>query len=475
MRLAELHGRRVALLGLGADVRAAIPSVVAAGPTELLVVEEGERAVALDDIAPDPTVPDLAGPDLTGPDLTGIARMVSLDEAASAAEVFVRSPGFPRYQRPLAAALARGAEMTTPLDLWMGSSGRHRSDGSRRTVVAVTGTKGKSTVTELVGVLARAQGVRVGLAGNLGVPVFAGDGWDHDAPVVVLEVSSYQAADLHHVPDIAVVTFLAEDHLSWHGGVDRYVADKVRVLVNEGGTAGRVLLPTLGGRAAAAAAALGVSAEVVEPPAGGEEVPAHRLQNAALAAAILAAVGGPALGPSEVVDAARTSLPGRLDPCPGPEGILCLDDALASNPSATAAGLAWLRTVGRPTVVLLGGADRGVDPGPLVAEATRWPPGLLSVVALPDSGEAMAAACDLDLVGVASDVGDAVRLGLGEGLAALGAGGGTWRAALVDPADCKGVLLFSPSAPTPLGAGNWATRSAAFRAALAGAGPAVGT
>jgi UDP-N-acetylmuramoylalanine--D-glutamate ligase len=461
VRLAQLHGRRVALLGLGADVRAAVPSVVAAGPTELLVVEEGERAVALDDLAPD----------FTGPDLTGIARMVSLDEAASAAEVFVRSPGFPRYQRPLAAALARGADMTTPLDLWMGSSGRHRSDGSSRTVVAVTGTKGKSTVTELVGVLARAHGVRVGLAGNLGVPVFAGDGWDHDAPVVVLEVSSYQAADLHHVPDIAVLTFLAEDHLSWHGGVDRYVADKVRVLVNEGGTAGRVLLPASGGRAAAAAGALGVPAEVVEPPARGGEVPAHRLQNAALAVAILAAIGGPSLGPDEVVEAARTSLPGRLDPCPGPEGILCLDDALASNPSATAAGLAWLRTVGRPTVVLLGGVDRGVDPRPLVGEVARWPAGLLSVVALPDSGQAMAATCDLPLVGVASDVGDAVRRGLG----ALGAGGATRRAALVDPSTCKGVLLFSPSAPTPPDTGNWATRSAAFRAALAGAGPAVGT
>lgn len=421
MRLADLQGRRVALLGLGADVIAAVPAIVAAGPCEVVAVDDAAGAGA--------ALP------------VGVARSMTLAGAASWAEVFVRSPGFPRYRPELVAALQAGAAMTTPLDLWVGTH------GGDRTVVGITGTKGKSTVTSLLGAMADGRGLRVGVAGNLGVPVFA-PGWDAEAPIIVLEVSSYQAADLHHVPDVAVVTFLSEDHLSWHGGVERYVADKLRLVRNDGGVAGRVLVAADGGRAAAAVAALGLDPEVVAAPGGAPaSVPVHRLANAALAAAALAAIGGPDLDGGAVIEAAQGSLPGRLDVCPGPADVLCVDDALASNPSATAAGLAWLRSSGRTTVVILGGADRGVDPSPLVDEVARWEPGALRAVTVPENGGALAAACSLSVLAEADDVVDAVR----RARAHLGAGD---------------ALLFSPAAPTLSGQGNWETRSTAFRAAL---------
>lgn len=418
MRLDELGGRRVVLLGLGTDVAAAVPAVRGAGVADLVVVDDGPVGV-------------------------GAIDAMDLGEAAAWGEVFVRSPGFPRNQPILLDALQRGASMTTPLDLWMGTY------GSDRTVVGITGTKGKSTVTDLVGVLARRAGVRVGVAGNLGVPVFE-SGWDHEAPVAVLEVSSYQAADVHHVPDIAVITFLSEDHVSWHGSRERYVADKLRLVRNEGGTARRVLVPVGGGQAIAALAALGVEAEVIAERTGAVgacSVPRHRLQNAALAAEVLHHVGGPHLSDDDVVDAARTSLPGRLDQCSGPDGMLCVDDALASNPSATAAGLAWVRSMDRPTVVLLGGADRGVDPSPLAQEAARWPDAMLRAIALPDSGQELARRCAITLMGFCAEMDDAVRTAV----AAL-------------PVD--GVVIFSPGAPTPQRSGTWATRSKEFRAAL---------
>ncbi len=426
MRLNELTGRRVVLLGLGADVRAAVPAIEAVKP-EALVVVEGS--------VPRP------GP---GADL----ERASLEEAVAGAEVFVRSPGFPRYHPLLVAARARGAAMTTPIDLWMGTI------GPSRTVVAITGTKGKSTVTDLTGVLAAEAGIEVGVAGNLGVPVFDDD-WAHDAPVVVLEVSSYQAADLHHVPDIAVLTYLSEDHLSWHGGLERYVADKLRVLRNEGGVAGRVLLPVAGGGAAEAVARLGIDAdlalgvEIVRPPETNEAVPRHRLQNAALAAAVLAGIGGPTLTDQEIVVAARRSLPGRLDECAGPAGMLCLDDALASNPSAAAAGLAWLRTLGRDTVVILGGIDRGVDPAPLTDEAARWPAGRLRAVAVPENGSDLARTAGIPLIAAVGEVEEAARLAVEHG-------------------EPTGVVLFAPGAPTPPTVGNWQTRSDQFRAAVRG-------
>ena len=423
MHLRDLTGRKVALLGMGADVSAALPAIVGAGPASVVVVDGNPSAVP------------------TGYDA------VTLDEAAAHAAVFVRSPGFPRYQPSLTTALERGALMTTPLDLWMGTY------GDDRTVVAITGTKGKSTVTDLLGELAGRTGLSVGVAGNLGVPVFSDD-WNHDAEIIVLEVSSYQAADLHHAPDMAIVSYLAEDHLSWHGSVEQYVADKLRVVRNEGGAAGRVLIPSVGGRAAEVLANMGISAEVIFPPAADKLVPVHRLQNAALAAAALTYLNGPELVDVEIVAAARRGLPGRLDVCDGPDGVLCLDDALASNPSATAAALAWLRAMDRPTVVLLGGTDRGVDVAPLADEVASWDASRLRAIVLPDNGRALAEAIGITVVAEADDVTDAVGLALVETRSP-------------DAPEGQPALLFSPAAATPARIGNWETRAEQFRQALA--------
>jgi len=420
VHLDKLTGRRVALLGMGADLTAAVPAIVAAGPAEIRVAGDQLPDELPEGLPRDPVTP--------------------LADACAWAEVIVRSPGFSPYRPEVAAAVRRGAMVTNPVDLWMGTH------AASRTVVGVTGTKGKSTVTHLVGALAPAHGLRVGVAGNLGPPVL-GETWDHQAPNVILEVSSYQAADLHHVPNLVVVTHLAEDHLPWHGGRERYHADKLRLVTNEGGTAGEVLVPDSSPAARDGVEALGVAPTVVAVPAGPPELPAHRVANAALAVEVLNRLGGPAPTVDAVIAAARTSLPGRLDPCPGPTGLLCVDDALASNPTATAAALAWLRGIGRATVVLLGGEDRGADVAPLVDEITRWPVGKLRAVALPDSGEELAIRCGADLVAVASSVAEATALA-------------------VEAAGPAGAVLLSPGAPTPSRVGNWSTRSNQFREAL---------
>ncbi len=421
MRLADLRGRRVAVLGAGADVAAAVEVVRAANPAELVLVEESADA-------------------MIGPDLAALPR-VDLATAATA-DVLVRSPGFPRYRPELIAARDRGAQMTTPLDLWLGTT------GPARIVIGITGTKGKSTVTTLIGVLAAEADLRVGIAGNLGPAVF-GAQWDRDAPLVALEVSSYQAADLHHVPDVAVLTYLAQDHLSWHGGLDAYVDDKLRLLRNESGTAARILVAEHGGRAHEALTARGLDAEVVTPPApaapcrltGSRTRPWRPWRSRS-------AAPHPPMTPC--CAAAATSMPGRLDPCPGPGGLFCVDDALASNPSATAAALAWLRELDRPTVVILGGEDRGVDPSPLVEEAARWTRGRLRAITVPENGATLARRSGIEVLAEMADVAAA-----------------TARAA--DASAPEGVVLFSPGAPTPPGTGNWQTRSTAFRAALRGA------
>jgi UDP-N-acetylmuramoyl-L-alanine---L-glutamate ligase len=419
MRVDDLRGRRVALLGLGIDVRAALPAIITAGPRDLVVVEES------------PSTREREG-----------LPVVSLAAATRDAEILVRSPGFPRYVAPVTDAIARGTAMTTPVDLWVGSL-----TGSQR-IVMVTGTKGKSTTTDLIGHLAGRSGLQVGVAGNFGIPVFSDD-WAHDAPIVVIEVSSYQASDLHHVPEIAVVTSLAEDHLDWHGSYDRYRNDKLRVVANDGQTAERVYVPRAETAAVEAIVAIGaIVPELVDVPEHDTRLPHHRVQNAALAAAVVESLGAAGIGDTEILAAAERNLPGRLAPCPGPADTLWIDDALATNPSAAAAGLSWARSLARPTIVLLGGADRGVNPAPLQEEMARWPAGTIRAVALPENGGALARVCGVEVVGVADTVPDAVE-----------------HAAAALPRN--GVVMFSPVAPTPPSAGNWKLRSEAFRSAVA--------
>ncbi|KLR61951.1 UDP-N-acetylmuramoylalanine--D-glutamate ligase [Actinobacteria bacterium IMCC26207] len=450
MKLDDLTQQRVVLLGMGTDMQAALGAIMAAHPAEIYLVDEaasqgsemGSRASAHSGLQSE-----LHGGSTVHPTAEQLP-LISIDEAVETAQVFVRSPGFPKYLPQLVSAMERGALMTTPLDLWVGSL-----DPSQR-VVAVTGTKGKTTTTDLIGHFSTEAGLRVGLAGNIGIPVFS-SAWDSAAPILVLEISSYQAADLQHVPSIAVLTSLTEDHLDFHGGVERYHADKLRVLSNNGSAAKVIIVSADSPKALAAAAPF--DPVVVVPPHSAAALPQQRVQNAALAAEVVFQLGGGRMTEQQILAGAARSMPGRLDECPGPSAdssaaaIKFVDDALASNPSATAAGLAWARQLGVPTVLILGGTERGVAASPLAEEAAQWAPGQLLTVTVPENGASLADRSGLEVTASATSVEEAVQIGV---------------VALLAQDSAGGILLFSPAAPTPRDAGNWQDRSASFRKAV---------
>jgi UDP-N-acetylmuramoyl-L-alanine---L-glutamate ligase len=251
------------------------------------------------------------------------------------------------------------------------------------------------------------------------------------------------------VPEIAVLTSLAEDHLDWHGSYEQYRSDKLRVVGNDGNVAARVFVPRAESTAVDATRAF--SPNLVDVPEHDIRLPHHRVQNAALAAAVVAELGVTGIDDAEILEAAERFLPGRLATCTGPADGLWIDDALATNPSAAAAGLAWARSLDRPTIVLLGGADRGVNPAPLKEEIARWPAGRIRAVTLPDNGAALAAACGIETIRAAETVSDAV-------------------AVASDALPRGGMVMFSPAAPTPPTAGNWKLRSDTFRTTVAALG-----
>ena len=145
----------------------------------------------------------------------------------AAADLVVVSPGVPLEQPVFEAARARGVEIIGELEMasrWL--EGR---------VIAVTGTKGKSTTTTLIGRMLSADGHHVLVGGNIGVPLSAQVEESTGATLHVVEVSSFQLATTTSFrPWIAVWLNLADDHLDRHASLEEYGDAKARIFANQG-------------------------------------------------------------------------------------------------------------------------------------------------------------------------------------------------------------------------------------------------
>ena len=135
----------------------------------------------------------------------------------------VKSPGVPQEAPVIREARARGIVVLGELEL-----------GWRllpNPVIAITGSNGKTTTTELVAAMHRAAGVPVAAAGNVGTALTTLAGSLDPAAVVVCEASSFQLEDtLAFAPDAAVLLNLAPDHLDRHGTFEAYRRGQARDL-----------------------------------------------------------------------------------------------------------------------------------------------------------------------------------------------------------------------------------------------------
>ena len=134
------------------------------------------------------------------------------------AEIIIKSPGVSLYRPEIIEAKKRGVVVTSGTNLFMANK------NSTTKVLAITGTKGKSTTSSLLAHTLKTYGFNVFLGGNIGVPLL--DFVDEKADYVVAELSSYQCADFEGTPDVTVLLNLYPEHLQWHGSHEQYYADK---------------------------------------------------------------------------------------------------------------------------------------------------------------------------------------------------------------------------------------------------------
>jgi UDP-N-acetylmuramoylalanine--D-glutamate ligase len=448
VRFSELDAAAVGVWGAGREIRSLASQLTRRLPGARITV------AAFDD-APPPDVGEALG--------FPAARVVSANEAVRAlgdCDVVVRSPGVSIHRPELHALLEAGVPLTTATSLWL-------AEREGRRVIGITGSKGKSTTAALAFHLARAAGRTTHLAGNIGLPAL--DLLDQSpTDLAIVELSSYQIADLQIGPEVALVTSLFREHSDWHGSEEAYRAEKLRILGLPG-----VRAIVLGGRderlvEEAEAAAGGVTQATrygvqdgwdVTPlgvtlrgelrvPSAALPLPGeHNALNlcGALAALEAAGVAPPAL--PAALDGFE-ALPHRLETVAEHAGVQWVNDSISTTPESTLAALASFRD--REVVLIAGGQDRGQDYAELGAVLARIG---ATVIGIPTTGARLLAAARAAGVAQeraieASDID--VAVGRARALAPPGA-----------------VILLSPAAPSYDRFRDFEARGERFRA-LAG-------
>jgi UDP-N-acetylmuramoylalanine--D-glutamate ligase len=393
-----LAGRRALVLGLGASGVAAARALLAAG-ADVLVADRGHPD------ALERTADDLRA---AGADVRLGAGSPSLLDGR---DLVVPSPGVPEHALVLSAALRGGVAVWSEPELaW-------RLNAGRSELLAVTGTNGKTTTTELL-----AACVGAPAAGNIGTPLvelLAGE----PPPRVVVELSSFQLRFAETLrPRVAVLLNLAPDHLDWHSSLNAYAAAKARLwakqtegdwtVSNADDPGARSVVaahpppaatvtftldaPTPGqvgirdgwvverlGDDGGARPLVGVTVVAVRALQG---MGRHNLANvcAATAAALCAGVDAERLAAPL---SAFTPGPHRLELVATFGGVRYVNDSKATNPHAAAAALAAFSGASRSIVWIAGGLNKGLDfaalAGPLRA-------GVRAAVTIGSSGPALA-------------------------------------------------------------------------------------
>lgn len=425
--------RRIGVWGYGREGQAVLRFLLAQHPRAAVTVLLDERVYDLD-------LP------------TGVALLAgdSAGEAIAGGtfDVIVKSPGISLRRKVIADAIAAGTRVTSSTNIWLEANGTAGTIG-------VTGTKGKSTTSTLILHMLRAAGRDAKLLGNAGTAAIG------EPPAVdhtILELSSYQTADLTRAPALVVVNNLYPEHVPWHGSVEAYYADKLRLATIDPSVPvvlnyrDAEIRKRLGDRLnvtwfndgqgyTAVGGSLSYQGRLVALT-GAVPKGEHNLSNVAAAASVALMLD--ALEDPWAIDLGGfATLPHRMEEF-AVGGLTCVDDSISTVPQATMAALSVY--AGRPIHLILGGSERGQDHAAL-PDAIRAA-GVASVWLLPDTGRRMEAEFAGRLDGVAvtpvADLDAAVR-------------------GACEMAGEGDVLLLSPAAPSFVQFKSFEERGERFR------------
>ncbi|MEJ2620087.1 MAG: UDP-N-acetylmuramoyl-L-alanine--D-glutamate ligase [Candidatus Thiodiazotropha sp.] len=298
------------------------------------------------------------------------------EEVFAAASRLVVSPGVSLDQPLIQAAKQRGVEVLGDVELF--------ARAAKAPVIAISGSNGKSTVTTLLGEMARITGVKVAVGGNLGEPAL--DLLDDQVALYILELSSFQLESTWSLqPRAAVVLNVSADHMDRYRDLQDYADTKAKVyhqaevcVVNRDDPMVAAMVDPL-------SASLGFTLEAPDGsdfglreqdgvswlseghvpliPASELRIPGRHNQANALAALALGSVAG--LPQNDMLAALRsyTGLPHRTQWVADKAGLRWYNDSKGTNVGATVSALTGLHSDQNEsrTVLIAGGDCKGAD------------------------------------------------------------------------------------------------------------------
>jgi UDP-N-acetylmuramoylalanine--D-glutamate ligase len=229
-------------------------------------------------------------------------------------------------------------------------------------VVGVTGTRGKSTVSQMIYEVLKKNGVSVHLGGNIrGVSTLQLLTDIAPGDTLVMELDSWQLqgfGELTISPNIAVFTNLMPDHMNYYKSMDEYFEDKAQIFAWQRDADTLICGQGIAEKIIAHAPPVAPIVPV-EKRRTLKLIGEHNQENAALAAAALRACG---LGESEIEHGLSECEPveGRLQYVKDVHGIKIYNDNNASTPEATLVAIASVKAEG-PVTLIWGGSDKGTD------------------------------------------------------------------------------------------------------------------
>ena len=283
------------------------------------------------------------------------------------ADIVFRTPGMHPGNPTLESLRARGAEVTSEMEVFF--------EVCPCSILAVTGSDGKTTTTTLISEMLKAEGKTVWVGGNIGTPLLPLVPQMVQSDYAVVELSSFQLMDMRRSPARAVVTNLAPNHLDIHKDMEEYVAAKKNIFAYQ--TSDDLLVLNADnaitadfegngitrffsrqGKAAHVRLEDDVITRAGEPVLKIADILLPGVHNIENYMAAIAAVEG-LVSDAAIVRVARSfgGVEHRIELVRVKDGVRYYNDSIASSPSRTIAGL---RSFPEKVILIAGGYDKHI-------------------------------------------------------------------------------------------------------------------
>jgi len=206
----DLKGKKIAVIGAGVEGISTVNYLVSNGAKVSLLDKKSISDFETEKIAKLNNLP--------------VQLVLSKDYLANLAsfDIIIRSPGVKLDLPEIIAAKAKGVTISSQTKLFFSRC--------PCPIIGVTGTKGKGTTSSLIFRILKSAGKKVFLGGNIGTPPLDFADQVTADSLVVLELSSFQLADLDKSPEISVVLMITSEHLDWHKDTAEYFKAKESIV-----------------------------------------------------------------------------------------------------------------------------------------------------------------------------------------------------------------------------------------------------